>query len=95
VQRIFYSANPDPESFWTSTFDEVLLVIQGQVDKWRVERRNAHRIHETFVGSDKALSILDFNPLPYDDELLTVESGLTDKEIYDLVKASGQLDKPL
>lgn len=62
------------------------MVIQGQADKWRIERRNAHRIHESLV--EKPLNILDFAPLPYDDELKKEDSHLTDKEIYDLVTQS-------
>jgi hypothetical protein len=74
------------------------LVIQGQVDRWRIERRNAHRIHETFLGSDKALSIINFNPLPYDNELEDIEhgTGMSDEELYRLVKsANGNFDTPI
>lgn len=96
MQRVYYAANPNPDSFWSLTFDEVLLVIQGQVDRWRIERRNAHRIHETFLGSDKALSVEQFNPLPYDDEMSPAETGMSDAEIYDLVKRlNNNFDVPI
>lgn len=94
MQRIFYAANPDPVAFWTSTFDEVLLVIQGFVDRQRVERRNAHLIHCSMV--EKPVNMLDYLPLPYDEELKeSVDGGLSDGELYNLLRETGYFDNPL
>lgn len=90
MQRIFYAANPDPVAFWTSTFDEVLLVIQGFVDRQRVERRNAYLIHSSMV--EKPVDMLEYLPLPYDEELKGVESGLNDAELYNLARETGYFD---
>jgi len=79
VQRIFFSSGLSPDDFWKSTFDEVLLVIQGKVDEWRILRNNAYLIHCSMV--EKRADILSVLPLPYDDEL-EAESELTDEEIY-------------
>lgn len=89
MQRIFYAANPDPVAFWTSTFDEVLLVIQGFVDRQRVERRNAHLIHCSMV--EKPVDMFEYSPLPYDDELKG-ETGLSDGELYNLAKETGYFE---
>lgn len=47
--------------------DEVLLVIQGFIDKQRIERRNAYLIHCSMV--EKPVDMLEYLPLPFDDEL--------------------------
>lgn len=47
--------------------DEVLLVIQGFVDRQRIERRNAYLIHASMV--EKPVDMFECLPLPYDDEL--------------------------
>lgn len=67
-----------PEDFWRSTFDEVLLVIKGKVDDWRIGRKNAWKIVEGFRGSAEMPHICDFYGLPYDDELRQEEKQEVD-----------------
>jgi hypothetical protein len=59
-------ANPRADDFWNSTFDEVLLVIKGCIERLRMERRNAWLIRCSLV--DKPGDMLEVLPLPYDDE---------------------------
>lgn len=47
----------------------MLLVIQGKVDDWRLQRRSAWKIVEGFRGSAEMPDIYNFYPLIYDDEL--------------------------
>ena len=47
--------------------DEVFLVIRGLVWRQRVERLNAYSLYCSWV--DRPVSIFDFCPLPFDDEL--------------------------
>lgn len=93
MQRTYLAANPSIEEFWTSTFDEVLLTIQGFVDRQRVERRNAHLIHCSMV--EKPVDMLEYSPLPYDDELKESETGLSDGELYNLLRETGYFNNPL
>ncbi len=57
-----------PDDFWNSTFDEVLLVIKGKVDDWRIQRSFAYS--STMFGKSIP-TITDYCPLPYDYELNT------------------------
>jgi hypothetical protein len=88
LQRLFLAANPSIELFWQSTFEEVLLTIQGLVDRQRIERRNSYNLY--CAWTEKPISIFDYSPLPYDEELkeVTNDQGMTDAEIYALVKAA-------
>lgn len=56
-----------PAEFYSSTFDEVLLVIQGTIDRMRIERRNAWLVRCSLVSKPGVMT--DALPLPYDDEL--------------------------
>ena len=47
--------------------DEVLLFIQGFVDRQRRERRNAYLIHASMT--EHAVDMFEALPLPYDEEL--------------------------
>lgn len=47
--------------------DEVLLVIQGLIDRQRIERKNAYNLY--CVWTDKPVSIFEFCELPFDEEL--------------------------
>lgn len=60
--------------------DEVLLVIQGFIDKQRIERRNAYLIHCSMV--EKPVNMLDYLPLPFDDELNEAPDGESTEEFY-------------
>jgi hypothetical protein len=84
VQRIFYSSGLTPSVFWESTFDEVLLVIKGKVDDWRVQRVCAYKVVEGFRGSKDMPDMTDFLPLPYDEEITKVDKGQieSDLELY-------------
>jgi hypothetical protein len=96
LQRRFYTACPDPDIFWRSTFAEVLLIIQGFEDRQRIERRNAYNLYCAWV--EKPISIFEFSPLSYDDELReeTPENNMTDLEIYNLVKSlNNNFDTPI
>jgi hypothetical protein len=99
VQRVFYAANPDPAAFWESTFDEVLLVIQGQVDKWRIERVAAWKIVEGVRGSQDMPEVTQFYGLPYDHELKEGVAApvlpMTDKELYEKTKELGYFQSPI
>lgn len=66
--------------FWTSTFDEVLLVIQGKVDEWRILRNNAYLIYCSLPTGSK-MDMYKVLPLPYDTEL----SGgdVSDLDLYE------------
>lgn len=63
----------------------MLLVIQGYVDRQRVERRNAYLIHCSLIQSP--VSILDYLPLPYDEELKEFsDNGEDMKAFYENAK---------
>lgn len=64
---MFYSANPDPNLLESLTLDEVLLVIRGFINTQRIERCNAYNLY--CVWTEKPVSIFEFCPLPFDDEL--------------------------
>lgn len=66
--------------FESLTMDEVLLVIQGFIDKQRIERRNAYLIHCSMV--EKPVNMLDYLPLPFDDELSEAPDGESTEEFY-------------
>lgn len=68
----------------------MLFVIQGQVDKWRVERQASYNLYCTWAQNP--ISITDYLPLPFDDELKGGETKETDFELYWKAKASGVLD---
>lgn len=72
--------------------DEVLLVIQGFVDRQRIERRNAYLIHASMV--EHAVDMFEVLPLPYDDELKeqVPTSEMSAKEFYEQTIASGYLN---
>lgn len=70
--------------------DEVLLVIQGFVDKQRIERRNAYLIHCSMV--EKPVDMLETLPLPYDDELGNQTGDVSAEELYREAKESGYLN---
>jgi len=68
------------------------LVIQGQVDKWRIERVNSYNLYCAWVDTKDRISITDYLPLPYDDELKGTDMKESDFELYWKAKASGVLD---
>jgi hypothetical protein len=73
VQRIFFSTGHTPDVFWQSTFDEVLLIIKGKIDDMRFQRLCAWKIVEGFRGSKDMPELINFCPLPYDDEIVKQE----------------------
>lgn len=77
--------------------EEVEDAIKGRVDNWRYERRNAHLIHVSLIGSDKAVSIYDALPLPYDEELTKLEEPDHDEiqNLYDYARSINYFDTPL
>jgi len=88
---MFYSANPDPNLFESLTMDEVLLVIQGFVDRQRIERRNAYLIHASMV--EHAVDMFECLPLPYDDELQQMPmADKGDADFYKQTVDSGYLN---
>lgn len=72
--------------------DEVFLVIQGFVDKQRIERRNAYLIHCSMV--EKPVDMLEYLPLPYDDELRDQSpvNEISAEEFYKQTIESGYLN---
>lgn len=81
--------------------DEVEAAIKGRVDNWRYERRNAHLIHVSLVGSEKAVNIYDALGLPYDDELRKMEKEDEEQTIdeatalYEYAKKVGYFNTPI
>lgn len=69
--------------------DEVLLVIQGFIDKQRIERRNAYLIHCSMV--ERPVDMFEYLPLPYDDELSPVNEISAD-DFYKQAVESGYLN---
>ena len=69
------------------------MCIQGFVDRQRIERRNAYLIHCSLV--EKPVDMLEYLPLPYDEELKEQETGLSDAELYKLLQESGYFSTPL
>jgi hypothetical protein len=70
--------------------DEVLLVIQGFVDRQRVERRNAYNLYCAWV--QHPVSVFEFCPLPFDDELESVPGDdISAEELYKQAVESGYL----
>lgn len=51
----------------------MLLVIKGKVDDWRNQRVQAWKIVEGFRGSKDMPDIIDFYPLPYDNEIKKID----------------------
>ena len=72
--------------------DEVLLVIQGFIDRQRIERRNAYLIHCSMV--EHPVDMLEYMPLPYDDELKEASpvSEISAEEFYKQTIESGYLN---
>lgn len=72
--------------------DEVLLVIRGQVNRQRIERRNAYLIHCSMV--EKPVDMLEYLPLPFDEELQGEApiAGVSDGEFYKQTIESGYLN---
>lgn len=72
--------------------DEVLLVIQGLVDRQRIDRRNAYLIHSSMV--ERPVDMLDYLPLPYDDELReqSPATEMSAEEFYKQAIESGYLN---
>lgn len=56
-----------PNDFWTSDFDEIREVVEGKVENWRYDRRNAWAIRSATMAEpgDMMASL----PLPFDDDL--------------------------
>lgn len=79
-----------PDNFWNSTFDEVLLVIQGKVDDWRLARRAAWKIVEGFRGSQDMPDEVDFYSLPYDSEIKKEENLQQQESLEDWHKIASQ-----
>jgi uncharacterized protein (UPF0276 family) len=58
-------------------------------------------VHVSLVGSEKAASIYDALPLPYDEELIDAEQKEMEevideaKVIYDYARASGYFNTPI
>ena len=86
MQQIYFSANPNHELFWNSTFDEVLLIIKGQIDNWRKKRLFAWKIVEGFRGSADMPPITDFCPLPYDNEIVNQDQQEQKEDIEEWYK---------
>lgn len=74
--------------------DEVLLVIQGFIDRQRIERRNAYLIHESMVGSVSAVNMFERLPLQFDDELReqSPATEMSAEEFYKQAIESGYLN---
>lgn len=71
--------------------DEVLLVIQGFIDKQRIERRNAYLIHCSMV--EKPVDMFEHLPLPYDDELSAAPTDeISAEDFYKQTIESGYLN---
>lgn len=72
--------------------DEVLLVIRGQVNRQRIERRNAYLIHCSMV--EKPVDMLEYLPLPFDDELRqeSPTSEMSAEQFYKQTIESGYLN---
>lgn len=71
-----------PYDLYDCTMPEVEAVIRGKVDDWRYARRNAHLIHVSMVGSDKAIDMKSALPLPYDEEIKDDTVGPDDLEEF-------------
>lgn len=72
--------------------DEVLLVIQGFIDRQRIERRNAYLIHCSMV--ERPVDMLEYMPLPYDDELRNESpvNEISAEDFYKQAVESGYLN---
>lgn len=87
MQRVYYSAGLSPESFWAATMDEVLLVVKGKTDEWRINRNNAFLIHRSLVV--KPVDMFKELPLPFDEEIIQMQDeALTNdlEALYNLAK---------
>lgn len=74
----------------------MLLTIQGLIERQRIERRNIYNLY--CAWAEKPVSIFDYCPLPYDEELKenSPEAGMSDEEIYNLVKSlNNNFDTPI
>ena len=70
--------------------DEVLLVVRGKTEDWRIQRNNAFLIHRSLV--EKPVNIFNELPLPFDDELKEMQekSVMSEAErLYNLAKEQG------
>jgi hypothetical protein len=87
-----------PADFWSGTFEDVLFVIGGTVDNWRVQRRAAWKICEALIGTDKMPEIYDFFPLTFDEELKHEADTLKEESLeewYKNIQGSGYFDNPI
>ena len=70
----------------------MLLCIKGKVDDLRLQRLNAWKIVEGFRGSKEMPELVDFYPLPYDEELVGYDKKISREALEDYYKtASSEL----
>lgn len=76
----------------------MLLVIQGKVDDWRVQRNCAYLSYAVHIEESKRTSMLDAVPLAYDDEIKADDKILEAESLeawYKNIADSGYFDKPI
>lgn len=88
--RVYLSTGNTVDDFYKSTFDEVLLVIRGKVDDWRLQRKAAWMIAQCFRGSRDTPDELDFYRLPFDDEIREAQSYQKTKDIEEWHKIASK-----
>lgn len=72
----FCAAGGTIDEFYNSTFDEVLLVIKGRVDAWRIDRIRTRMMISAWVKDTQQPA--ELYSLPYDDELKTQPQDLSE-----------------
>lgn len=74
-------------------------MIQGAVERWRIDRRNAHLIHSSMVS--EPADMFAVLPLPFDDELVERQEKENEQSknaalvSYEMARAAGYFDKPV
>lgn len=68
----------------------MLLVIQGKVDDWRVQRRGIWCTMAAFIGSKEMPQVWELYSLPYDDELKKMEKDAQSESLEDWYRLASE-----
>jgi hypothetical protein len=77
------------------TLDEAFRACKGKVSEWRIQRSLSYLIHCSLIEQSKRVNIMDYQPLPFDDELREETNTEDAMAIYNRAVSEGYFEKPL
>lgn len=69
-------------------------MYRAKVDDWRIRRKLADLIHSSLIEQSNRVDILQYCPLPFDDEFKEVETEDA-LEVYNRAVSAGYFEKPI